>query len=163
MTSTETDNNIEHSPKIGGLLYLVGLGVLLRPFYLAYTIYTYLQIFNDISWRALMQPIAQSYLPWLKEITIIEFIVNTLMFFVSIYMIYLFFNKKRAFPMVFIGYMVFQLIFHITITYIVSEILSLKEIIDPQTIIDIKRIAILSMIWIPYMMLSERVKTTFVK
>lgn len=108
-----------------------------------------------------MQPGTQAYIPWFKELFIFEFIGNTLMFFVSIYIIYLFFNKKSTFPKVFIGLIIFQLVFVVTDAYAVGAMLPYQDIQFMSG--DITRRALAPLIWIPYMMLSERVKTTFVK
>jgi hypothetical protein len=91
-----------------------------------------------------------------------EMFFNSLMILASLYLIYLFFTKKSFFPKLYIWTLVFSLIFIPLDAILVSSIFPNIEVFDAETMKEIGRTVIVSLVWIPYMLISKRVKATFV-
>ena len=123
---------------LGGWLILVGLGVIISPFYI---------LFGLLIWM--------------------EIVVNLIIFLCSIYLIFLFFAKKTFFPKFYIwfvfGSLAFVIVDAIVAGMLVKDMLPDEPIFDSETIKEIVRLLITAIIWVPYMMVSKRVKATFVK
>ena len=147
---------------LGGWLILVGLGVIISPFFLLSTIPEYLPIFQDNSYDELV-----SVVPLFGPLIWTEIVVNIILFLCSIYLIFLFFAKKTFFPKFFIwlalGSLVFVIVDAIVAGMIFKDILPDEPFFDPETIKEIVRMSIQVIIWVPYIMISKRVKATFVK
>lgn len=82
-----------------GWLILVGIGVVIGPFRLAYDFGPlYYSIFTDGSFEILTTPGSDFYHPLLGPLLVFEAVYNSLMVLASIYLIYLFFSKHYLFP-----------------------------------------------------------------
>jgi hypothetical protein len=154
---------VETSSKaIGGWLILVAFGVLTRPFYLLFSLYPmYSEMFATEQWEILRTAGRMAYGPFFIPFIYSELIINILFILAAFCLIYLFFSKSRHFPKYFITFMLLNLGF-ILIDAWLGGILTEEPVFDPDTLQEIKRIVIPSLIWIPYMLLSQRVKETFV-
>ena len=149
---------------LGGWLILVGLGVVLSPFVLVYAFgpmfYT---IFTDGSFEMLTTPGTEVYHALWSPFLITEALYNTIMLFASIYLIYLFFSKHYLFPKVYIILVTISLIFIPLDSWAYTFILPDEPIFDPETMKQFLRTLGAAMIWIPYMLVSKRVRETFVE
>ena len=148
---------------IGGWLYLVGFGVLVKPFYLLASLYPmYRDIFAPEQWEMLRTAGRMAYGPFFIPYIYTELIINILFLLAALYQIYLFVTKDYRFPKFFIIFIAFNLCFVLLDAW-VGGILLEEPIFDPQTINELIRIIPSAIIWIPYMIYSVRVKETFVK
>jgi len=148
---------------LGGWLILVALGVVIGPIRLSFLIVsTYSPIFNDGTWGLLTNPVSESYIPYFSPLLIFEILGNVIFILIGIYMIYLFFSKHYLFPKIFIPYYIASLIFILLDAWLVSLIFDIP-IFDPETMRELGRTLIGVLIWIPYMLVSKRVKVTFVE
>ena len=75
---------------------------------------------------------------------------------------YLFFSKKKLFPKVYIGMILFTLVFIILDAFAVKMIIVDEPVFDPETLKELLQTVITALIWIPYMLISKRVKATFI-
>ena len=162
-----SDENFESTEKniegLGGWLILVGIGVIISPLQLlAVLSKTYLPIFKDGTWEALTSPTSEVYNSMFSSLIIGEIFINSMVFIASIYLIYLFFSKKSFFPKLYIGLIVFSLIFIPLDAILVSSIFPNIEVFDAETMKALGKSIIVGLIWIPYMLISKRVKATFV-
>jgi hypothetical protein len=149
---------------IRGWLILVAIGVVLSPIrMLAVFVPLYQEIFTNGTWEALTTTTSEVYHPMWAPLLIGELGFNALMFAASIYLIYLFFSKHYLFPKVYIILVVISLVFIPLDAWFVSFIMPEKPIFDPETLKEFVRTLIVGMIWIPYMLISKRVKATFVE
>ncbi|MBL25371.1 MAG: hypothetical protein CMM48_15925 [Rhodospirillaceae bacterium] len=143
---------------LGGWLVLVGLGLVLTPIRLIYSLVTdHLPLFESNAWQNVT-----AVHPLLPSLLWGEIILNLGMVLVSLYLLYLFFATKKQFPKIYIGLVVFALVFILTDALIVQSILP-NDQTDADTIKEIVRIAIMVAIWVPYMLRSKRVKATFIR
>jgi len=150
------------SRSIGGWLILVAFGVVTRPFYLLLSLYPmYKNMFAPEQWEILRTAGRMAYGPFFIPFIYTELIINVLFILAAIYQIYLFVTKDQRFPRFFIILMLASLTFILMDAWIGGIIIE-EPIFDTETINEILRIGIPSMIWIPYMLYSERVKETFI-
>jgi hypothetical protein len=149
---------------IGGWLILVALGVVFSPIrLLAMFIPIYKPIFEDGTWEALTTVGSEAYLPSLSFLLIGEIAFNSAMVLASLYLIYLFFSKHYFFPKLYIALIAVSLIFIPLDAWFVSEIFPNEPMFDQETTKEFMRTLIAAVIWVPYMLVSKRVKATFVE
>ena len=151
-TSTIEASNSQYEG-IGGWLILVAINRVLGPLILLYALlHTYLPL--------LINPRAQSYLQThgaLHALLLFEAITILILFLIDIWLDYLFFTKRRAFPTFMICFLVFQCIYvfidHFTAIALMSKSSSSNTLVSTL---------LAAAIWIPYYLRSRRVKVTFV-
>jgi hypothetical protein len=97
---------------IGGWLILITIGIIVTPIRLILVmITTYHEVFSSGAWEAFTTQGSEAYSPLWAPILIAEILINSGMLLTWLYMAYLFFSKKAAFPKWYIGLAVFSLIF----------------------------------------------------
>jgi len=149
---------------LGGWLVLVGIGVVIGPFRLAYAFGpTYFSIFTDGTWEALTTTGAEHYHSLWAPFLIGEALYNSCMVLILVYLIYLFFSKHYLFPKFYIGIVAISLVFIPFDAWVGSLVLPDEPIFDPNTMKEFMRVLVGGIIWVPYMLLSKRVKSTFVE
>ncbi len=158
--SEEIDNN--DIKGLGGWLILVGIFVVTSPVRWLNTIY--LQIFSGITWEAISTTNYEHYdlIVW-RAILIGEFVYNISLIILSIYLIYLFFSRHYLFPKFFIAVLLVPVVFIPLDSWAIRFLFPLEPIFDKETLNSFIRVLITSLVWIPYMLLSKRVKATFVE
>jgi hypothetical protein len=148
---------------IGGWLILVAIGIVITPIrIIMLVITTYSEIFSTGTWEALTTQGSEVYSPLWAPILIGEILINSGIILVWLYMAYLFFSKKKSFPKLYIGIAVFSLIFIIADAFAIKLVLPSEPVFDPDTVKELMRSLIMVVIWVPYMLVSKRVKTTFI-
>lgn len=148
---------------LGGWLILVGIGVVMNPIRLLVTLVPiYKPIFEDGTWEALTTEGSEVYRPYFGSLLIGEIAFNAIILAASIYLIYLFFSKHYLFPKLFIGVAAASLIFIPLDAWMVSKVFPGEPMFDLETAAEFVRALIVGAIWVPYMLVSERVRVTFV-
>ena len=149
---------------LGGWLLLVGFGVTIRPLALVVSIATTLgHTFDQNVWIAITTPGSDAYQAALGPLIVVETIGNSILVAGSVVMLILFYGRKRAFPLVFIFNVVFSLVFLSLDTW-AAEYLIVSDPADAsEGYGDLVQAAAQVLIWVPYMLVSERVKATFVR
>ena len=157
----ETQNEVKG---LNGWLILVGIGVIISPIRLLATLIpVYLPIFEDGVWEALTTEGSEVYHALWGPLLMGGIAYNLCLEAVSVYLIYLFFSKHYLFPKFYIGIVVVSLIFIPLEAWLVSFVVPNEPIFDPETTKEFTRILISVLIWVPYMLVSKRVKATFVE
>lgn len=158
------DFNEHNLVGLGGWLVLIAIGVVVRPLVLGWQLARdFGYAFNLDTWEALTTPGMEAYDPAYAPLIIAEVIGNTVLVSTSLLLVLLFFRCKRAFPAVFIGLMIFSLLFIAADTWAAENLIKDGEPAAPENKTEIVKIVIQSLIWIPYMLNSRRVKLTFTR
>ena len=140
--------------KIGGWLYLVALGVFASPIWLMLHTYgIFSETFSELSWAELAQNITEFWA--ISQITsIVAFATLALL---TLYNLYLFIGKRRTFPRNYIWFLALTLI-----ALLADMLIIVPEEYWQEYWPGIINQSIVCLIWIPYMLRSKRVKSTFV-
>lgn len=149
---------------LSGWLVLVGIGVIFSPIKLLFTyIHLYKSIFEDGTWEALTTVGSDVYNSLWAPLLIGEIASNSLLFVASIYLIYLYFSKHYLFPKLYIGIIIFSILFIPLNAWLGTKVLPSEPMFTLETMKEFLRSLVVGIIWIPYMLISERVKLTFVE
>ena len=149
---------------LGGWLILVGIGIIIRPLVLIYKfIKVYPSMFDGRVWDAMSDPTGVLYKPALTPVVIAEVFSNVALIIMNLLMVFLFFKRRRTYPMTFIVFLAATLIVLIGDHMLVVGVLhSSTASSSAQAVRLILQAAVAAAIWIPYMIVSRRVKATFV-
>ena len=82
---------------------------------------------------------------------------------INICLICLFFTKHYLFPKVCVASMAVTLVYILLRGWVGTSVVPDKLMFDPETTEEFTRILTGAVIWIPYMLVSKRVKATFVE
>jgi predicted nucleic acid-binding Zn ribbon protein len=155
----DKDKDFNRYDSIGGWLYVVGIGIVLSPIWSLANI----GAFNDMKSN---ENLVTSY-PNVISLINNGLLVHYLQLAIAIIMIYLFFWKKSIFPEAFIGWLIFNIALVVINNYIDSSIFydypQVIQEINSESIKDFFKSLIRALVWIPYMLISKRVKGTFIK
>ena len=148
---------------LGGWLILVGLGVIFAPLRIATQMLPiYSNMFADGTFAVVTTPGTETYNPYWRAILLGEITINIGLLLVWLYICFLFFSKKTVFPKWFITITLFTLCFIVTDAFAIKMVLPEQPVFDAETLKELIRSLISSCIWVPYMLVSKRVKATFV-
>jgi len=149
---------------IGGWLILVAIGIVITPIrHVILMMTTYPEIFSTGAWEILTTQESEAYNPFWAPIIIGEIVIGSGLMLVWLYMAYKFFTKRGSFPKWYIGIAVFSLLYVLADAVAVKLVLPDEPIFDPDTVKEVIRSVIMVVVWVPYMLVSKRVKATFVK
>lgn len=147
-----------------GWLILVGIGVVVSPFRLAYDFLPmYYSIFTDGTYEILTTAGGEAYHPLWGPLLIGELLYNSLIVLAPAYLIFLYFIKHYLFPKIYIFILTISLVFIPLDSWPGSFVLPDEDMFDSDTIKNLVRAIVGAAFWVPYMLLSERVKATFVE
>jgi hypothetical protein len=154
--NSSTPDADHHLEGLGGWLILLAIGLIVSPFFLLYPLLTtYVHIFTDPVSKAVLQASHSIYMLVLSEV-----ITNIVLIVMLLWLNYLFFTKRRTFPTFMILFMVLQCIVVAADNFAAYAVTNSAQVLTPNPT-QIR--AILSAaIWIPYFLVSRRVKVTFV-
>jgi len=144
---------------LGGWLILVGIGVVVSPLTVGYTIYDALSVYSVGRWHNLTSPKSEFYGPYHAPLLLFELIGNLTILALAIVVLILYLRKRRTFPHLFIVFLLLNacvLLVDFIGAYNVP--LLVKENDAKELIQGVFRCAI----WIPYTLVSKRVRATFI-
>ncbi|WP_341503939.1 DUF2569 domain-containing protein [Gallaecimonas sp. GXIMD4217] len=149
---------------LGGWLILVGIGVVITPIRLL-VVYLplYLPLFQDGTWAALTTPGSDYYTPYFGALLIGEILFNTAMLLASCCLIYLFFARHHRFPRLYIALNLTALVFIPLDAWLVTQLFPQEPMFDADTAKEFARSLFACLVWVPYMLVSKRVKATFIE
>jgi len=157
-------SNNENLYGLKGWLILIGIGLVLSPINsLIIGSEMLIQLIEGETWGAMTSVNSNTYTPFWGELVIGEFVFELLMLIASIYLAYLFFTKNFFFPKYFIIFSVVSLIAIPLDAWLITKVLPHISLLREEVIFELIRTSIVCSIWIPYMLVSKRVKATFVK
>lgn len=147
---------------IGGWLLLIAFALCAGPIRIAHTVYSNLYVFSPETWSYLTTPSAEGYHALWAPYLILGLLINETIIIWSVANILIFFKKRHFFPKLIIAFLVFNAI-TMTADYIMAtQIEAIKSELSTEDIRDVVRTYISCFIWIPYFLISKRVKLTFV-
>jgi hypothetical protein len=157
----QTEN--EKALKIGGWLLLPVLGLIISPVKIgAALINIYLSIFTNGAWQALTSPSSKVYQPLWASLIVFEVLENIIILGLVLTTLVFFFKKSKYTPKLIIGLYVLNLVFVSFDVFFARQIqipMNANQEIVKGFLISIIPVAI----WIPYFLVSKRVKATFIK
>jgi hypothetical protein len=164
MSESLSSKDIPGPVGLGGWLAIVGLGLVLAAFRIsAFLMQDYLPMFQDGTWETLTTPGGEAYNVVWGPLLVFEIIGNLGFVGASLYLLVLFLNRSRLFPRVYIGYTVANLFFILGDAWLTSFALIDQPIFDEETMGEFLRALVVTLVWVPYMFKSKRVKNTFVE
>lgn len=159
------DKSIDGPKGLGGWLILPALGLIILPIRLLMIFYNdFLPIFQEGYWQVLTTPGSGAYHHLWGPYIIFEIIGNAIFLIFGIFLLYLFFSKSFRFPKLIIIFYVANLVFVVADFFMGDMIPAVAaEKNDPEVIKEVARSIVGVLIWVPYFLVSKRVKNTFVK
>ena len=147
---------------IGGWLVLVGLGLALAPIQLGGALITsYLPLFTGQSWSVLTTPGTAAYHWMWKPWLLLELFGTLFLLIWVVALLFLFFGRKRIFPSLMIAFYAANLLLVLFDLVAVSAIPVIGAQIETGSVLQLVKSILLCVIWIPYFLISVRVKKTF--
>ena len=149
---------------IGSWLVLIAIGLILTPIIILYTLLSEAAFFDAYTWSILWHTEGIQGKPYVILI-VFELVFNIARMMFCIILIILFFERRTTVPRLviifFVGTLLFVVVDAIAAYTINAEAYTDED--DYQTFKDIFGSVIRAAIWIPYFLISDRVKNTFVK
>jgi hypothetical protein len=147
---------------LGGWLILVAIALLVTPLKLGFLLgTTFLPLLTDGTLQALTTPGSEHYHPFWLPLIAFEVAANSIMLLGSIGLAALFFMKSRRFPKLYIAFLVVNLAILVIDEILGSRIPLLASSDDLTSMKELSRAVFSCCLWVPYMMVSKRVKNTF--
>ena len=149
---------------LGGWLVLVGIGTVLSPIRILLTMLSdYPPIFRDGAWEVLTTEGFEAYDPLWAPLLVGEIAINGLLVVAGVWLIYLFFSKHPLFPKAFITLSLFYPVFLLVDAWAFTLIVPEEPLFDAEGRKELFRALINCAVWVPYMLVSKRVKATFIE
>jgi ABC-type multidrug transport system permease subunit len=148
---------------LGGWLIFVGIGLVVRPLWILTNVApSVVAVFTNGSWHELTTPGSPQFHPLWRVILLYELVGNLGIVLAGIWLLVLFVHRSPSFPKWFIGLAVFVPLFILGDSWLSIQIHPEEPFWDPPTILNFTRTTFSGLLWIPYMLLSKRVRATFV-
>lgn len=149
---------------LGGWLILLAIGLLILPVPPLTNVYNdYLSIFSEGNWEVFTTPGSEAYHHLWAPFIIFDMSGKILFILFNIVLIFLFFAKSYRFPMLFIIFLVSNILFAVSDFFFKEFIPEVSAESNTELLFEVARTIVDAMIWIPYFLVSKRVKNTFVK
>jgi transglutaminase-like putative cysteine protease len=149
---------------LGGWLILVGIGVTLRPLLLIIQGCTAMNAsFHQDTWDAMTTPGNAGYQSALGPLIVTEVIGNLILIVGSVLMLILFYGRKHLFPATAIALMSFSVLFLSFDDWASHHLIKIAATAGKAPPPQAAQAIVQAAIWIPYMLISRRVKATFTR
>jgi Protein of unknown function (DUF2569) len=148
---------------LGGWLTLVGLGVVISPLLIGYEgASVFVPLLHDNTLRDVADPNSSIYVAYLAEFVYLEMFFNAIFVVWAVLNLVWFFSQSTRFPASFRYFLLANLAFLVGDTFVSTNFMPSNEAFDAATVKSIVQSAIGAAIWVPYTIVSKRVKNTFV-
>lgn len=168
MDATEMTQTLQPPPQqydtIGGWLILLAIGLVLSPMRILLSIsQDVMPAFKAETWTVLTTPGTEAYHPLWAPILIFELVGNCAFIILSIIAAVCFFQRRRIAPKLIIIFFLANLVF-VGLDFVAADFIpALATQSDTESIKELTRVIITCLIWVPYLLVSKRVKKTFVR
>ncbi len=147
---------------IGGWLILPLLGLVLTPFRIGFQTFTdVLPALRPATWAALTTPGTKAYHPLWAPAILFELTANSLLILFSLVLLWLFFRKSGRVPMLMIVWLLAIIAAQAIDLVFANQIPAIAALSDADGLRNLARSVLGAAIWVPYFLLSKRVKNTF--
>ena len=154
---------VQQHEKIGGWLILLAIGLILAPLrVLVFLGKDFVPIFTTKTWSVLTTPGTGAYHPLWAPILMFEGVGNTALIVFSVIVAIYFFQKRRIVPKLMIALLLANVFFVGTDYFVANLIPAVGSQKDVESMGEFARVVIACVIWVPYFLVSKRVKATFV-
>jgi hypothetical protein len=157
----------ESTEGIGGWLFVPLAGLFLVPLLHVDSFIRMLPVFEQRNWDALTALASPGYHWAWAPVLLSELVINAILILCWPVLIILFLRMKRILPKLLIGYYLLEVIPVCLSTFgfsiITMQRFELSGLFSPENLSRILNGSIWAMIWIPYFIVSKRVKRTFIK
>ena len=158
------ENSSQVGPRgIGGWLYLVAVGLCLTPIRIATEIVKGLRPLDPTTWHAVTTPGTRAYHPLFGPLIVGELVVNAALLIWAGVLLYLFFAKRRPFPVVMITFMITRVVIQAADLGVALMIPATAARIGPAVYGALAGSVLVTLIWVPYFIRSRRVEATFTR
>ncbi len=149
--------------KIGGWLILVAIGLIFTPLRLLVVLFKdLLPVISGDTWSRLTTPGTTAYHPLWAPLLLFETIGNCVFIVFPIIITVFFFQRRRFVPTLIIVLLLTNLVF-VAADYFAASLIPLIDVQeDMGSLVELARVVIACAIWVPYFLISKRVKGTFV-
>jgi hypothetical protein len=157
-------SEVKESPKgIGGWLILVVIGLVVSPIRVAYSLATnHWPIFQDGTWQVLTTPGNEAYHSLWGPLLVFEIIGNLGIIILAVTTLIMMIQKLRHTPRLAIIWLTWTATF-VTIDFFAADLIpAVAAQNDPESTKELIRSLVGAAIWIPYFLVSKRVRATFV-
>ncbi len=148
---------------IRGWLVLPAIGVALSPLVAVVTLAMGLDAYSLASWNALGTPGGDSYHALWIPLLLFELTVALGLLVLSVLVAVLFFQRRRRTPLLYVVMMATSVAASLLSLIVTARIPGAFEAITEQEWKDLARTAIAACVWIPYFLVSRRVRSTFIR
>jgi hypothetical protein len=152
------------SPKgIGGWLILVVIGLIVSPLRSTYFLATnYWPLFRDGVWQQLTTPSTEAYHALWAPLIIFEIVGNLGAIALGLFTLWFLFRRSRRTPRLAIAWLTWMTAF-VVIDYFAAELIpAVAAQSDTESTKELIRSLVAPAIWVPYFLVSKRVRATFV-
>ncbi len=158
------DAQREEETGFGGVLLLFAIGRVLAPLLIGFALWKNIELFTRPQiWGALTRPESPAYHPFWLPVILFETAGGGLQLIASFVILWLFFGRKRALPLVVIAYLAFSA-FYIWADYIFAGFIpAVRAARGVGAVTQLIFYTVISLVWITYFVLADRVKNTFVR
>jgi hypothetical protein len=156
---------IKPTPKgIGGWLLLVVLGLVIAPLRVVHLLATqHVPMLRDGAWGILTTPGTELYHPLWAPLIVFEVVGNLGSIALALATLWLMFRKSRHTPRVAIAWLAWSTAIVVIDFILGQQIPMVAAQSGPDETRELTRALVSSAIWIPYFLVSKRVKATFVE
>jgi hypothetical protein len=163
MNETTKNQGTLNPSGLGGWLILLGIGLVVSPVRITtILLQTFLPIFQDGAWEILTTPGSEVYHELWGPLIILEIVANTIFVLVGIALLVLFFRRSSRFPTLYVALAIGSLLFILLDSWLGTLPVQDEPMFDPETAREVGRALISAAIWVPYILISKRVRNTFV-
>ncbi|MEI8247605.1 MAG: DUF2569 domain-containing protein [Lentisphaerota bacterium] len=154
------------SAGIGGWLLLPSIGLGVMSCVRIDGITKMLLSFSPGNWKALTDPASPGYHWAWGPVMVSGLVIEVILLVLGIVLLVLLFRRKKFFPKLIIAYYLLDVVSVVGCTFAVA-VISMKqfqfsELFSPENCRQVLNGSIWAFIWIPYFIMSKRVKNTFV-
>jgi hypothetical protein len=149
---------------IGGWLILVAFILLRAPIAVLVTLFrAVFPLLQHDTWAALTTKGTESYHPLWAPLIISELIVNLAFLALALIVLVLFFRRKRSFSRFVIILYLAHLAWEVCLTLVLRQIPAMASEPATSSLVGVIGLALGCAIWIPYFLVSKRVRATFTR